>query len=513
MRIGIMTPNLSDRDAVGNDAVGMYAALETAGYDVALFTVNPTSTTALPTYNYDDAPFLLSDGDVVIYHLCTADSSARSILRRLKCAIIIRYHNIIPGRYFMRFDPELTGASRLGRDMLRAFADLPVDLFLGDSSFNVKEFLTLGIAPERTAVLPPFHQAADIYGLPEEGATLNHLRNRASNILSVGRFVPNKNHEAMLLGLARYVDISGHRPHLNVVGSHDIRLTSYIDGLHDLGRRLGIADCLSFHHFVGPQALGSYYRHSDIFLTTSLFEGFCVPVVEAMKCGLPVVASSGGALRETCGDAALIADTPAEVADALALLLDSDEARERLVSKGHAEFRQRFDVRIISSRFLEIIDTFVDGLGVRDIATSEIAAVLANADWFGLPDFGPYARDLALTGKLSRPNPESRDGRLDIVDTFLRESPAATAFLASPGMTEYMRNINVPPFAAQLSGPARLVWYFKRWAQETYPLTSRESVADFLRWFSRQAVDKYRLEPLLAASERRIAGMTQADMH
>jgi glycosyltransferase involved in cell wall biosynthesis len=505
-----MIPNLNQGDAVGNDAAGMYEALEVAGYDVVLFTINGMSATAYPTYNYQDASFVLSDDDVIVYHLCTADPSALSVLRRLKCSIVIRYHNITPSRFFMRYSPEFTAATRAGRDMLREFANLPVDLVLGDSTFNVEEFVALGVGPERTAVVPPFHQAANLRGLPEEIATLDYLRSKATNILSVGRIVPNKNYEAMLVGLAGYASLTGHRPHLHLVGSHDGRLRSYIDGLYALGERLGIIDCLTFHPRVGPNALASYYRNSDIFWTTSLHEGFCVPVVEAMMFGLPVVSSSAGALRETCGDAALIADTPEMVADAFALLLDSDEARQRLVSKGQAEFRRRFDIGALRSQFLEVMEKFITASLGRDALPAEAVEALAQADWFGLPDFGRHARDLALNGTLLRPDSGSRDRRLDVVDAFLRESPAAPDFLASPAMIGYMRNIDVPKFAVHLSGPARLVWFFSRWAQETYPLTSRDSVVDFLSWFWRQAVHEYRLEPLLMDAERRIAATLQA---
>ena len=76
----------------------------------------------------------------------------------------------------------------------------------------------------------------------------------------------------------------------------------------------------------GKKDLALIYSACDVLAQPSLGEGFGVPVVEAMACGLPVVCSDGGALPEVVGDAAVVVplaseDFPRRLADGLALVL------------------------------------------------------------------------------------------------------------------------------------------------------------------------------------------------
>jgi glycosyltransferase involved in cell wall biosynthesis len=68
----------------------------------------------------------------------------------------------------------------------------------------------------------------------------------------------------------------------------------------------------------------------------SLFEGFGLPVLEAMACGCPVVTSNSGALAEVAGDAAVLVDPTSEeaIADGIRLLWTDAELRERLAFRG-----------------------------------------------------------------------------------------------------------------------------------------------------------------------------------
>src|SRR5207237_859153 len=70
-----------------------------------------------------------------------------------------------------------------------------------------------------------------------------------------------------------------------------------------LARRLGVADRLHFLGQVTGEELAEAYRSADVLVMPSLHEGFCLPVVEAMACGLPVIAARATALPETVGDA------------------------------------------------------------------------------------------------------------------------------------------------------------------------------------------------------------------
>jgi glycosyltransferase involved in cell wall biosynthesis len=84
--------------------------------------------------------------------------------------------------------------------------------------------------------------------------------------------------------------------------------------------------------YTAPEGLPALYRGAEVFVYPSRFEGFGMPVVEAMACGVPCVVSSHPSLDEACGDAAVRVDpeSPEAVADGVRRALGQrDELRER----------------------------------------------------------------------------------------------------------------------------------------------------------------------------------------
>jgi len=95
------------------------------------------------------------------------------------------------------------------------------------------------------------------------------------------------------------------------------------------------------HGYVADEQLPALYRGAEVFAYPSRFEGFGIPIIEAMACGVPCVVSSHPSLDEACGDAAVRADpeSPEAFADAIGRALAE---REELVARGLAHAR-RFD--------------------------------------------------------------------------------------------------------------------------------------------------------------------------
>jgi glycosyltransferase involved in cell wall biosynthesis len=140
------------------------------------------------------------------------------------------------------------------------------------------------------------------------------------------------------------------RPYALTVATLEPRknLATLVDAYRELGGELALAvagaagwgsqpaldvDGIIRLGYAAPEDLPGLYRGARVVVYPSLFEGFGMPVVEAMACGVPVVASSHPSLDEACGDAAVRADPhdPAAIADAIRIALArSDE----LVRKG-----------------------------------------------------------------------------------------------------------------------------------------------------------------------------------
>lgn len=88
--------------------------------------------------------------------------------------------------------------------------------------------------------------------------------------------------------------------------------------------------------YVPDDKLAELYQRAQVFFFPSWYEGFGIPVLEAMSLGCPVVTSLGGALQEICGDAAVLVDpgNPEQMAEALTQVLSDDSFREALKVKG-----------------------------------------------------------------------------------------------------------------------------------------------------------------------------------
>jgi glycosyltransferase involved in cell wall biosynthesis len=99
-----------------------------------------------------------------------------------------------------------------------------------------------------------------------------------------------------------------------------------------------MAGTIRFTGYVPPADLPALYAGATCFVFPSLYEGFGLPVLEAMAVGTPVVASRVGAIPEVAGDAALLVDAqrPEEIADAIETVLADGGLRAELAARGRA---------------------------------------------------------------------------------------------------------------------------------------------------------------------------------
>lgn len=159
-------------------------------------------------------------------------------------------------------------------------------------------------------------------------------------LLYVGRFDPYKNVVGLVEAFARARARLPFPLRLTLVGPPDPR---YPEAL-ERARELGVADAVACTGFVSDDELAEAYRSADLLVHPSRYEGFGLQLVEAMRCGLPVLCTDGGAQAEVAGDAALVvpAGDTAALADGIAALLAAPDRLRELQRRG-LERAARFD--------------------------------------------------------------------------------------------------------------------------------------------------------------------------
>ncbi len=181
-------------------------------------------------------------------------------------------------------------------------------------------------------------------------------------ILYVGGISPHKNLEGLLHALAR---IEGSAWHAVLVGDYakDTFLGCYSEVL-ELSRSLDLAGRVTFTGYVADADLVILYNLATMLVLPSFGEGFGLPVVEAMACGLPVAASNRNSLPEIVGEAGLLFDplSHEELARAITRLLSDESLRNALRTKGLKRV-ELFSWKTSSRKLISIIEEAADGAG------------------------------------------------------------------------------------------------------------------------------------------------------
>jgi glycosyltransferase involved in cell wall biosynthesis len=159
----------------------------------------------------------------------------------------------------------------------------------------------------------------------DERAVRNELGlGGAPILLSVGQLSRHKNYEVLVDALPELGDAVA-----VICGRH----TEYADELKARAVALGVADRLVLPGFTEDATVEALFAMADAFVMTSRFEGFGLPVLEAMRRGVPVACSNASALPETAGNAAALFD-PSSPAELLVAIGRLREDRDGWVARG-----------------------------------------------------------------------------------------------------------------------------------------------------------------------------------
>lgn len=163
-----------------------------------------------------------------------------------------------------------------------------------------------------------------------------------------------KDHKNEARVIEAFAEVLGSRNDLRLVftGKPSKNLQTVID-------RHAMGDFVRFTGLLSDADLAKHYRGAVGLVFPSLYEGFGLPVVEAMSCGTPVITSTTTSLPEVAGDAALLVDplSTYAIASAMTRLLDEPLLRQDLAVRGVEQARQ-FSWELVSQRVETLLKNF-----------------------------------------------------------------------------------------------------------------------------------------------------------
>lgn len=297
-----MLAGFSRRDAISNEALLLRSLFRRWGWKAAIC-CDPSGThpdlrgeIVVPA----ELRRRCSPEDIAFLHL-SIGSDINDLFAELSCHKVILYHNITPPEFMEAVNPGLAARLGRGRKQMAALAGT-APVVLADSRYNAAELERHGYRQVR--VMPILLDLAHLKPRAVS-SPIRACRRSPPALLFVGRCAPNKRLEHLILLLAYYRRHCDRNARLVLVGSY-MGMEKYHCLLVALARKLGLHDAVEFAGSRPQAELNAIYRSSEVFVSMSEHEGFCVPILEAMYHRLPVMAYGAGAVPETMGGAGIL---------------------------------------------------------------------------------------------------------------------------------------------------------------------------------------------------------------
>jgi glycosyltransferase involved in cell wall biosynthesis len=315
-------------DAVTNQALAWQRMLARDGIEGQVLAAQMDPVLDGAVRRADDLPAAVRDGDLLVIHY-SAHAPALDRALELPQRKLLVYHNITPAHYLWDHEPYVAMLCALGRERLAAYASR-VEAAIAPSEFSARDLEAAGFADVRV------DRRIYLFDRERLRPGAEHARRGpggAPTIVFVGRLSHNKRQDRLVKAFALYQ--RQHAPDARLVLPGSPGAGTYGPHLAALAEQAGARNV----ELPGalPQAqLNAIYAGADAFACLSEHEGFCIPLLEALHFGLPVVARRAAAVPEVLGDAGVLLDDPdlPTVAEAIDLCVRGQALRAELRERG-----------------------------------------------------------------------------------------------------------------------------------------------------------------------------------
>lgn len=298
------------------------------GYNKNFNIKNITENTTDNFWDEVNIPNILEDSEIDIYHI---PQNGIGLPRDKRCPMVITLHDIIP--YKM---PETVGPTYLKIfleqmpfivsqcDGIITVSDFSKSDIINTFNFPKEKVFVTSLAPE------------DIYKPLNKEFSKSIIKDNYSIegdfILYIGGFSPRKNIIGLIEAFSKLTKCYKSNINLVIAGKRGSSYETY----KNRARELNVSDMVIFPGFISLEHLPYLYNAAELFVYPSFYEGFGLPPVEAMACGVPVIAANTTSLPEIIGESAVLIDPNNinEIFSSMQEVLEDNELREKLILSG-----------------------------------------------------------------------------------------------------------------------------------------------------------------------------------
>jgi len=277
----------------------------------------------------------------------------------LSCPAVVSIHDVAYEHFpsFFSFRDRLVLSTLVPRSARRASRVMTL------SESSRRDLIECyGVSPDAVVVIP-LAPGPGFRPVLDDSRT-EQVRHRYGTgrrfILAVGNLQPRKNLGRLVEAYALLRAERDSLPKLVIAGKAQWRASE----LFRTVERSGLQEQVRFTGYVPDEDLVPLYSGAEALVYPSIYEGFGLPILEAMACGTPVITSRASSMPEVAGDAALLVDpySTQEIAKAISLVLTNEELKLELTEKGLKRASQ-FTWRATAQKTLAVYREAANGSG------------------------------------------------------------------------------------------------------------------------------------------------------
>ncbi len=323
-RIVQFSAGFNTGDAISNEMLFLKKNFESQNFKSEIYSENIGDLAKKLAKKYKLYSYLKDD--ILIYHH-SIHSSIFDFVKSLPVKKILIYHNVTPHEFFLPYDLKLSYFLKKGREELKELKNF-FEYSFADSTYNLQELLDLGYP--NAEKLPIHYDFSKLKILERKGSS------RLKNIIFVGRIAPNKKHSDLIKIAKLLMD---HYPEIEfklyLVGYCSKELLNYKKELELMIQIFQLEDKVIFSDFIDDEKLFEFYSNADLFLCMSEHEGFCVPLLESIHYGIPIIAFSAGAVKDTLNGSGILLEEKdfMMIAELVKKVLLEDSFKNKIVNQ------------------------------------------------------------------------------------------------------------------------------------------------------------------------------------